>query len=176
MTQKRVAATPPNEALPDGEAHRYLAKFKASLCKHWSSTRMETLYETFDLAAFLWALERESEALAIAGWAAAAVPALPPLPGGGRNYNLWCPATFSHALVVRLAPRSWAERAAASRTALLADAGIARNNPGYLADRVADARMEGAVTAGQKSLKMGMPGPRTAPWQSRPLFRIGQGW
>ena len=67
MPSKRAPEAPPDEASPEGEPNRYLAKFKASLCKRWSSTRMETLYEIFDLAAFLWALERNDEALAIAG-------------------------------------------------------------------------------------------------------------
>jgi hypothetical protein len=129
MPKKSVPETPPTEALPDGEANRYVAKFKAAHCKRWSSPRMETLYEIFDLAAFLWALERPDEAHAVVASVAAAVTATPPLSRGGSNYNIWCPATFSHALV----HLSWAksDQAAASRAAPLADCGIARHNPDY---------------------------------------------
>jgi hypothetical protein len=153
MTKKRVAAAPPKDALPKGESNRYLAKFKSSLCKRWSSTRMETLYEIFDLAAFLWALERDDEALAVAGSVAADIPAPPPLPGGGCNYDVWCPATLSHALVVHLAPRTWRDRAEASRAALQGDCGIARDNSAYIADGLAEARQDAAAPAGQKSTK-----------------------
>jgi hypothetical protein len=152
MTKKSTATTPPAEALPGGEANRYLMKFKTSLCKKWSSTRMETLYEIFDLAAFLWALERKGEALAVAGSVAAAVPAPPPSKNG-INYNVWCPATFSHALFVHLATDVWRERAEASRSALLRDAGIARTNPGFIADTIAEARQRGTAPAGHQSTK-----------------------
>jgi len=137
---KTQPPAPPRQALPDGEPNRYLAKVKASLGKRWSVSRMETLYEIADLAMYLWALDRPGEAVAIAAAVAAAVPAPPPLPGGRVNYNLWCPATHSHALVARLGASARPEQAGASRAALLADPGINRGNPGYVADRVADAR------------------------------------
>lgn len=153
MVQKRVTMTPPHEALPEGESNRYLAKLKTSLCKRWSSTRMETLYEIFDLAAFLWALERNKEALAIAASVAEAVPEPPALPKGGVNYNVWCPATFSHALIIHLAPKAWHDRVDASRTALLGDCGIARDNPGYLAEQIANAQSEADGLAEPQSMK-----------------------
>jgi hypothetical protein len=149
MAKKSASATPPTEALPEGEPNPYLAKFKASLCKRWSLTRGETLYEIFDLAAFLWALERKDEALAVAGAVATGMPGPPPLPRGGFNYNLWCPATFSHALLVHLAPG----QAKASRAAILADCGVARSNPGYIASGVAEARNAAASPAGQDTIK-----------------------
>lgn len=90
---KQQPPAPPQEALPDGEPNRYLAKVKASLCRRWSVSRMETLYEIADLAVYLWALERPGEAVAVAAAVATAVPAPPPLPKGGVNYNVWCPAT-----------------------------------------------------------------------------------
>lgn len=152
MPKKNVPAAPPNVALPDGESNRYLAKFKSSLCKRWSSTRMETLYEIFDLAAFLWALERNDEALPIAASVAASVPAPPPL-GDGFNYNVWCPATFSHALLVHLAAGTWLGRAKTSRAELLRDAGIARGNPDFIAEGVAAARQLAVTTAGQRTIK-----------------------
>ena len=114
---------------------------------------MDTLYEIFDLAAFLWALERNEEALGVAVSVAAALPAPPPLPGGGFNYNVWCPATFSHALLIHLAPGTWRDRAEASRAAILADTGIARDNPGYIAVCVAEAGSAAAALDGEGSTK-----------------------
>src|SRR5688500_14266081 len=98
MAKKAVAAEPPKEALPEGEPNRFVAKFKASLCRRWSTSRTETLYEIAELAEYLWAMERPNEALEIVVAVATAVPAPPPLPRGGVNYNIWCPATVSHAL------------------------------------------------------------------------------
>ena len=152
MSRKNVPPAPPNEALPEGEPNRYLAKFKSSLVKRWSSTRMETLYEIFDLVAFLWALERNDEALAIAASVAASVPA-PPRLGDGFNYNIWCPATCSHALLMHLATGTWRARAEASRAELLRDAGIARSNPGFIAETIAEARRLAAAPAGQRTVK-----------------------
>lgn len=140
MTRKRAPETPPNEALPHGERNPFLVRFKSSLSKRWSLTRMETLYEISDLAIFLWALERQQDALGVAASVATGIPLPPSLPGGKFNYNLWCPATHSHALVVHLGPPGWRDRVEASRAALLADPGIARNNPRYLSDRIAEAR------------------------------------
>jgi hypothetical protein len=140
MTRKRVPDTPPNEALPHGEPNPFLSRFKASLSRRWSLTRMETLYEISDLAMFLWALERRQEAFEVAASVAIGIPAAPALPEGGFNYNLWCPATLSHALVIHLASRDQFEQIEASRAALLTDPGIARNNPSYLRDRIEQAR------------------------------------
>jgi hypothetical protein len=160
MTQ-RQAPQPPREALPDGESNRYLAKVKASLCKRWSASRRETLYEIADLAAFLWALERSDEALAVASWVAVAVPAPPPLPKGGVNYNVWCPATYSHALVARLGAHTLPGQVRASRAALLGDGGVARDNPAYLAGRVGDARQLAAAP----------PDPKATKWECQGLAR-----
>jgi hypothetical protein len=158
---KKPVPVPPPEALPEGESNRYVAKFKASLGKRWSYSRSETLYEIFDLAAFLWALERADEAVAVAAAVADAVPDPPPLSGGRVNYTLWCPATYSHALVVRLGGHKMPERREVSRAALLGDAGIARDNPTYLAERVENARSVAAAPSGQDSMK----------WECRALAR-----
>lgn len=139
MAKKSTAPAPPKEALPDGEPNRFVAKFKAPLCKRWSMTRMATLFEIFDLAAFLWALERNDEALAVAVSVADAIPAPPPLPTGGVNHNLWCPATHAHALIVHLAPIAGKARAKASREAILGDCGVSRHNPSYIEEGVAEA-------------------------------------
>jgi hypothetical protein len=153
MMKKNVPAAHPHAALPEGETNRYLAKFKSSLCKRWSFTRMETLYEIFDLAAFLWSLQRDQEAVAIAASVAASVPAPPPLPRGGVNYNIWCPATYSHALCVHLAAAKSRAQAKESHAALLSDTGIARDNPAYIADVIADAGRRAAAPTGQTSIK-----------------------
>ncbi len=159
MAKRSAPVAPPNEALPDGESNRYLARFKSSLCKRWSLTRMDTLYEISDLALFLWALERNKEALGVANSVAASIPTPPPLPGGGFNYNVWCPATFAHALVVHLsAARAQTD---ASRAAILANTGIARDNPDYIADGVAEARQLVGAPAGQDTIK----------WESQRLAR-----
>lgn len=150
---KQQPPDPPEEALPETEPNRYLAKVKASLSKRWSVSRMETLYEIADLAVYLWALERSDEAVAVASAAAASVPAPPPLPKGGVNYNIWCPATYSHALVAHLGASTIPEQAGASRAALLADPGIARDNQGYLASKVEEARQKAVAPPDPKAMK-----------------------
>jgi hypothetical protein len=114
---------------------------------------METLYEIADLAIYLWALERPREALLVAAAVAAAVPAPPPLPKGGVNYNVWCPATYSHALVAHLGASAMPELVQSSRAAIIADAGIARDNPGYLASKVTEARQRAAAPPDPKEMK-----------------------
>ncbi len=160
MNQK-LPPTPPQAALPDGESNRYLAKFKTSLSKRWSVTKSETLYEIFDLAMFLWALERSEESLSVATVVATAIPAPPPLPRERVNYNIWCPATYSHALVVHLGDRQQREQASTSRAALFADPGIARDNPGYLAEKITTAGQQLTAPANPKEMK----------WESRGLAR-----
>jgi hypothetical protein len=150
---KRQPPAPPQEALPDAEPNRYLAKVKASLCKRWSVSRMETLYEIADLAVYLWALGRPRDAVAVAAAIVTEVPAPPPLPKGGVNYNIWCPATSAHALVAHLGTMTIPDQAEASRAALLADAGIAQNNPGYLASKVVEARQNAAASSDLKAMK-----------------------
>ena len=160
MNQK-PAPSPPQAALPEGESNRYLAKFKTSLGKRWSLTKSETLYEIFDLAMFLWALERNEEARAVATAVATAIPVPPALPRGRVNYTLWCPATYSHALAVHLGSRPQTAQAATSRAALLADAGLARDNPAFLVGRV--------TTAGQQ---LAAPvDPKVMKWECRALAR-----
>lgn len=150
---KKPPLTPPAAALPDGEPHRYVARVKTMLCKRWSDSKMETLYEIFDLTAFLWSLDRTDEALAIAMWVARAIPEPPTLRGGGVNYNVWCPATYSHALLVHAGPGAHSELATASRNALLVDPGVARSNSDYLAGNVASAREELTAPLDSDTLK-----------------------
>lgn len=151
MAKKNAPVAIPKEALPDGESNSYVAKFKSSLSKRWTLTRMETLYEISDLAMFLWALERSEEAIAVASSIASAIPGPPALPRGGFNYNLWCPATFSHGLVVHLSTDR--RQSNASRAAIMLDPGIARTNPASIADDVQEARDLAAAPGGQDTIK-----------------------
>ena len=151
---KQPPPAPPPEALPDGEPNAYLAKFKASLVKHWSVTKSGVLYEMAELVAMLWALERPREAAAVAAAVAAGVPEPPPLPGDRVNYSLWCPATYSHALLVRIGGSTHPAAVAASRAALLEDTGITRDNPEYLVSRVAEAGETVAAPTEPRAMKM----------------------
>jgi len=153
MTSKRANATPPPELTAASEANIFVAKFKTSLEKRWSVTGMATLYEIADLVALLHALGRNDEAIAVADSVVTAVPAPPPLPSGGHNYNIWCPATLSHAFVAHLGPWHLSSRAAASRDALLNDPGIARDNSAYIAGRIADAARDAATDLPRKPTK-----------------------
>ena len=150
---KQPPPAPPPEAQPDGESNPYLAKFKASLVNRWSVTKSEVLYEIAELVASLWALERPREAAAVAAALGAAVTEPPPLPKGRVNYTLWCPATYSHALLVRLGGATHPDGVAASRAALLADAGIARDNPAFLDQQVIAARESVAAPSEPRAMK-----------------------
>jgi hypothetical protein len=50
MAKPRKIATPPQAAKPEGEPSRHLARFKASLVKRRSHSRMNELYDQLDLA------------------------------------------------------------------------------------------------------------------------------
>jgi hypothetical protein len=155
MTKSKVITPPPAE-VTGAEPNDFLARFKASLAKRWSYTRMEPLFEIAQLVAFLHVLDRDREALAVASTVATAVPGLPPWPGGGMNYNVWSPATRCHAFIVRANPPALADQVAASRKALLEDPGILRTSTDYIADlmpralREADAPPETKPTKGQR--------------------------
>ena len=153
MRGKRAKPTPPIEATATGEANAFLAGFKSSLSKRWSVTGMATLYEIADLVGFLYSLDRKQEALAVAGSVAAAVPVPPPLPSGGHNYNIWCPATLSHAFIVHMTSPQLSSRAAASRAELLKNPGIARDNSAYIESRIGDAESTAGAVPPKKPTK-----------------------
>jgi hypothetical protein len=153
MTKNRAHATPPTAATASGETNPFLAAFKSSLAKRWSLTGMAVLYEIADLVAFLYALGRDREAAAVANAVASGIEAPPPLPAGGRNYNIWCPATLSHAFLVHINAPSLSSRVVASREALLEDPGIARTNSEFIAARVSDASMDAAEEPIKKPTK-----------------------
>jgi hypothetical protein len=153
MTKPKTTVPPPRAALPDAEPNPYLAKLKASLVKRWSQTRMESLYDQLDLTIFLWAVEREEEALEILRSLTTAIPAPPPLPGGRVNYNVWCPVATANALEARICRIAGDTEAAAAPTArIVADPGVAAN-PTYISGKVTKANGEFGVAAAKKSVK-----------------------
>ncbi|MEV4251640.1 hypothetical protein AB0J52_00575 [Spirillospora sp. NPDC049652] len=88
--------SPPPAAQPLAEAVPYLFRFKSSLVKRWSHTRMRELYQEFDLATYLWSLNRESEAVEILDSITNAIPK------SMGDYNIWCPVVAMHALQARI--------------------------------------------------------------------------
>lgn len=78
-----------------GDRNRSLARWKASLAKRWSLTRMGELFEAVELAWCVLALGREQETQAI-------VHAMGVVPFGG-DYNIWTPVGYALCLQARLA-------------------------------------------------------------------------
>lgn len=138
MTKPRTAS-PPSIITAGDEANRYVGALKASLARRWSLKAMSVLYEINDLVSFLYALDRNEEAYALASIVATGVSSPPPLPGGGYNYNVWCPAAHAHAFVAHIRSSQSGDLPRSSRDAIVQDPGIDRSNPTYIADRIADA-------------------------------------
>ncbi|MFC4908728.1 hypothetical protein [Actinomadura gamaensis] len=145
--------SPPAAAQPTAETNPYLIGFKASLVKRWSHTRMRELYQELDLATYLWALDREPEALDILDSITTAIPR------SSGDYNVWSPVVAMHALQARIqrarpsqpdrfapddrtAPNSDAPSvttfASPNTAAVLDDPGLA-DNPSYIASQVTEA-------------------------------------
>jgi hypothetical protein len=139
--------------MPAAEPNRYLAKVKTSLVKRWSHTRMEELYEELDLATYLWALEREPEALDVLRSVSAAVPTPPQLRGGGIDYNVWSPVAAINAMQARLQRLAGnGSDAAVPIARLLADVCLAPNQQ-FIAGQVAEADDELARAHAKASTK-----------------------
>ncbi|MEV5703993.1 hypothetical protein [Actinoallomurus sp. NPDC052274] len=135
MPRSATPVTPPPAASPTGETNRYVAKVKTSLTRRWSHTRMKDLYEQADLARYLWALERETEALEILRSVTSAVP----VPGASPNYNVWSPVVTMDALEARICRLAGDEAAAAVPVGrILADPGLAPNRD-FIVEEIADA-------------------------------------
>ncbi|WP_433177866.1 hypothetical protein [Actinoallomurus sp. CA-150999] len=135
MSRSTTTVPPPAAALPANETNRYLAKVKTSLARRWSHTRMKELYDQADLARFLWALEREAEALDVLRSVTAAVP----VPGAEPNYNVWSPVVTMNALEARIRRLAGDEAGAATATArILADPGLAPNRD-FITEEIAKA-------------------------------------
>jgi hypothetical protein len=149
MPKTATPVTPPPAASPVNERNRYLAKVKTSLARRWSHIRMKELYEQADLARYLWALEREAEALDVVRSVTSAVP----LPGKLPNYNVWCPVVTMDALEARICRLAGEEAAAAVPAArVLADPGLAPN-PDFIRGKVTDAPADFAEAKAETSVK-----------------------
>ncbi|WP_026412442.1 hypothetical protein [Actinomadura oligospora] len=140
--------SPPAAAHPVAEPVPHLLRLKTSLVKRWSHTRMRELFEEFDLATYLWALNREPEALEILDSITSAIPA------SNGDYNIWSPVVAMHALqarILRAAPTSGENgpEQAASK-AVLADPGLA-DNPSYIASLVTEAEPKFQAAAAERS-------------------------
>ncbi|RFU41015.1 hypothetical protein DZF91_14080 [Actinomadura logoneensis] len=135
--------SPPPAAQPFAETVPHLFRMKSSLVKRWSHTRMRELYEEFDLATFLWSLDREPEALEILDSIAAAIPE------SKGDYNVWSPVVSMHALRAHILRNASAPAVAedensalrASVRAVLADPGLG-DNPSSIASEVTEAEDE----------------------------------
>ena len=81
--------------LSDGEQNSFLQKYKRSLAKRWTLTRMEGLFEEVDLAFYVDALGRSDEALQIVAFLTDQV-------AFSGNYNIWTPVGYGLCLRARL--------------------------------------------------------------------------
>jgi hypothetical protein len=134
--------TPPKKAspvpfppvfFPAGETDPFLAKFKASLSKRLSLSRMETLYEEVDLAVYLTAKHRETEALEVASF----LPAHLVFSG---NYNLWSPVASALTVATFLLGRAGeAATASALRARLREHPAHANRERAYYRDELENA-------------------------------------
>ncbi|GLY73495.1 hypothetical protein [Actinoallomurus iriomotensis] len=151
MARAKTAVAPPRAALPAHEENRYLAKVKTSLARRWSHTRMKELYEQADLARYLWALDREAEALDVLRSVTSAVP--PPGGAGLPNYNVWSPVVTMNALEARICRLDGDEAGAAAPVSrLMADPGLAPNRD-HIAAEVAEAPSGFADANAETSVK-----------------------
>lgn len=85
----------PDFANPTKEDEPFVRKYKEGLCKKWSTSTMAGLFRLSDLAFYLTALGRFSEAEAVCAYLLKTVPY-------AGNFNLWTPVGESVALDARL--------------------------------------------------------------------------
>lgn len=97
-TKKKAAAAPVDvpRVLVTDEYNRSLIRVKATLAKKWSLTKMETLFETADLAWFLVAVGRAEEARELVDHVADRVSFT-------GDHDIWSPASSAISLAARLA-------------------------------------------------------------------------
>jgi hypothetical protein len=151
MSKAKTAVAPPGAALPANEENRYLAKVKTSLARRWSHTRMKELFEQADLARYLWALDREAEALDVLRSVTSIVH--PPGGAGTPNYNVWSPVVTMNAIEARICRLAGDEAGAAAPVSrLMADPGLAANRD-FIAGKVADAPGAFADANAESSVK-----------------------
>jgi len=152
MSRTAAKVLPPIAARPDGEENRYLLKFKSSLVERWSLTRMTELYEIVDLSAYLWAVDRSEEALAVLRSVTTAITEPPRTRDGTIDYNVWCPVAAANALEARLLRDRGDAAAQPAADRLVGDPGLA-DNPDFIRERVTDAPGKMATAAAETSAK-----------------------
>ncbi|MEU4314220.1 hypothetical protein [Nocardia sp. NPDC024068] len=152
MPRTAARILPPPAADPGDEQHRYLRKFKSSLVKRWSHTRMSELYEIVDLSVYLWALDRSEEALAVLRSVTTVITEPPRTRDGTVDYHLWCPVAAANALEAWLL-RGRGDAAVRVATArIVADPGLA-DNPDFLREQVTAAPEKMAAAAHEPSVR-----------------------
>lgn len=85
----------PREFNPEDETDLFLRKYKMSLSKRLTLSKMKELFEETDLAYYLVALDRKQEALAVTSFLSSNV-------SFSGNYNIWSPVGYSICLQIRL--------------------------------------------------------------------------
>lgn len=85
----------PGAFLADGEPVKYLQKYKASLQRRFSLSRMQELLQAVDLGFYLTALQRPDEALEVVSFIGDKVKF-------DRNFNIWTPVGYGTCLRSRL--------------------------------------------------------------------------
>ncbi|WP_328387497.1 hypothetical protein [Nocardia sp. NBC_00416] len=143
---------PPAAASPDGEANRYLLKFKSSLVERWSHTRMTELYEIVDLSVYLWAVDRSEEALAVLRSVTTVITEPPRTRDGTVDYNIWCPVAAANALEARLLRGRGDAAVQFPAARIVGDPGLA-DNPDFIREQVAVAPEKMAAAAAEVSVK-----------------------
>ncbi len=152
MARTAAKVLPPAAANPGDEENRYLLKFKSSLIKRWSHTRMAELYEIVDLSVYLWAVDRSDEALDILRSLTTAITEPPRTRDGTVDYNLWCPVVAADAHEAWLL-RGRGDAAAQGPSArVVGDPGLA-DNPEFICEQVVDAPAKMTAAAAEKSVK-----------------------
>lgn len=150
MSKAKTAVAPPRAALPANEENRYLAKVKTSLARRWSHTRMKELFEQADLARYLWALDREVEALDVLR---SVTSVIHPPSGALPNYNVWSPVVTMNAIEARICRLGGDEAGAVAPVSrLMADPGLAPNRD-FITGRVVEAPAVFADANAETSVK-----------------------
>ncbi|MEU1983585.1 hypothetical protein [Nocardia sp. NPDC019395] len=152
MSRTTAEILVPAAAKPDDEDNRYLLKFKSSLVKRWSHTRMAELYEIVDLSVYLWAVDRSDEALAVLRSVTSVITEPPRTRDGVVDYNVWCPVAAANALEGRLLRGRGDAAVEVPVARITGDPGLA-DNPDFIREQVAVAAEKMAAAAAEGSVK-----------------------
>lgn len=140
----------PKVFFPEGETNKFLKKFKASLSKKLSLSRMNELLEEARLGYYLHALGRDKEALAVAEF----LPAQVEFTG---NWNIW--TGVSDALVLSVRLNRLAKNQAKYQAALAelrAHPGLAKVPQSFVAEKISQAPAKVAEGMADSSAKWGI--------------------